>query len=193
SSIPPWRNAARSRGLCPRNRREQEVIWWFSYARTQSNSEAIRQSRSDATLRTDPPPNLAKALKIGIPRLEGRPRLASILGEIDTAAGGGNQHVNFVEKGENAFIHRKVECEGKSWARKRHEPSGGRAQFLQDGEEGGVAALGDTVKNFADRILRVFGRYDALMLQETAPTIYPVPMVNSVEGKEKSFGIIQER
>src|SRR5580704_16995558 len=40
--------------------------------------------------------------------------------------------------------------------------------------------------------MRVLGRYDALMLQETTPAIYTVPLKNAVEWKEKGIETVQK-
>jgi hypothetical protein len=50
------------------------------------------------------------------------------------------------------------------------------------------ASVGDPAENLAECRVSAFGGYNALMLEETAPAINPVPILNAVERKEKRIG-----
>jgi hypothetical protein len=54
------------------------------------------------------------------------------------------------------------------------------------------ASVGDPAENLAECRVSAFGRYNALMLEETAPAINPVPILNAVEWKEKRIGFDSE-
>ncbi len=103
-----------------------------------------------------------------------------------------DQAVDFVEEDEDVLVQGKIERERESFAWKRHQPGGRRTELFQHGEEGGVAARRDAIENLADRILRLFGRHDALMLKEAVRAIDPVPIANRIERKEERIGCCSE-
>src|ERR1035437_1770321 len=130
-------------------------------------------------------------LPLGEIRIHRAKRLGSkarILGQVHAPAALQHHRVDRVEKFQQSFRHREVECERVAWHREGKQAVL-RAELFEYGEKRSAPAAADGFEHFDQARAALAGRPHALILHEAAFAIDSIPVPDRIERVEKTFPV----
>src|ERR1035441_3206997 len=124
--------------------------------------------------------------EIRIHRAKRLGREARILGQVHAPAALQHHRVDRVEKFQQSFRHREVECERVAGHREGKQAVL-RAELFEYGEKRSAPAAADGLEHFNQARAALAGRPHALILHEAAFAIDSIPVPDRIERVEKTF------